>query len=354
MWQSKEPWLFRKETQTIMTEFLRLRHRLIPYIYSMNVRSAVEDEPLVQPMYWYYPEIEDAYSVPNQFFFGSDLLVAPIVQPRNPDTNLASVKTWFPPGHRWVDIFTGIIYDGNRTLNVYRTLEEYPVFAPEGSIIALDAAAEPKNGGLNPDSFEVLVVVGRNAQSSVLEDPEDDSPEAKSKAPDSRERGSLIQYYQDEGKLSARVTGRAWTFRFLALYEVKLDDVKVLVDGEVSMDAEVEVQVYPQLPSLVVKIPGLEGTSDIEIHVGKDPQLSIVDVKARLFRIMLDFQIPFHVKDQIWNVVDAEFVPFGSAKGGAQHHTPFTVNVGQLLALGLDEAVIGPVCELLLADSRDT
>jgi hypothetical protein len=354
MWQSKEPWLFRKETQTVMTEFLRLRHRLIPYLYSMNVRSASEDEPLVQPMYWECPDIEEAYSVPNQFLFGSELLVAPIVKPRNLTTNLASVKAWFPPGHRYVDIFTGIVYDGNRTLNVYRKLDEYPVFAAEGSIIPLDAAAEPKNGGLNPAGFEVLVVVGKNAQFSILEDPDDNSPEAKSKEPDSGERGSLIQYYQDEGKLSAKVTGRAWAFRFVALVDVKLEDVKVLVNGEISKDAEVEIQLYPHLPSLLIKIPTLEGKSDIEIHVGKDPQLSIFDVKARLFRIMLDFQIPFHIKDQIWNVVDAGFVPFGAAKGSRQHHTPFTVNVGQLLALGLDEAVAGPVCELLLADSRDT
>ena len=354
MWQSKEPWLFRKECQVIMTEFLRLRHRLIPYLYSMNVRAASQDEPLVQPMYWEHPECEEAYSVPNQFFFGSELLVAPIVKPRNVTTNLANVKAWFPPGHRYVDVFTGIVYDGNRTLNVYRKLDEYPVFAAEGSIVPLDAAAEPKNGGLNPDMFEVLVVVGRNAQCSILEDPDDDSSEAKTKAPDSGERGSLIQYYQDEGRLSAKVTGRAWTFRFVALCDVKLEDVKVTVDGKISNDAEVKVQLYPQLPSLVVKIPALKGKSEIEVHLGKDPQLGIFDVKARLFRLMLDFQIPFYIKDQIWNIVDAGFVPFGAAKGGLQHHTPFTVNVGQLLALGLDEAVIGPVCELLLADSRDT
>jgi hypothetical protein len=354
MWHSKEPWLFRKESQIIMTDFLRLRHRLIPYLYSMNVRSASEDETLVQPMYWDYPEIEDAYSVPNQFIFGSELLVAPIVKPKNLTTGLASVKAWFPPGHRYVDIFTGIVYDGNRTLNLYRKLDEYPVFAAEGSIIPLDAAAEPKNGARNPEGFEVLVVVGKNAQFSILEDPEDDSPEAHSTAPESGERSSLIQYYQDEGKLSAKVTGRAWTFRFVALCDVKLEEVKALVNGEISKDAEVEIQLYPQLPSLVVQLPALEGGSDIEIHVGKNPQLSIFDVKARLFRLMLDFQTPFYIKDHIWNVIDAEYVPFGSAKGGAQHHTPFTVNVGQLLALGLDEAVIGPVCELLLADSRDT
>jgi hypothetical protein len=130
--------------------------------------------------------------------------------------------------------------------------------------------------------------------------------------------------------------------------------VRVLINGDVSKEVEVEVQVYPQLPSLVVKAPALQEKSDIEIQLGKDPQLSIFDVKARLFRLMLDFQVPFHIKDQVWNIIDAEYVPFAAAKGAAKHHTPFTVNVGQLLALGLDEAVIGPVCELLLADSRDT
>ena len=337
-----------------MTKFLRLRHRLIPYLYSMNVRSASKDEPLIQPMYWEYPECEEAYAVPNQFFFGSELLVAPIVKPRNVTTNLASVKAWFPPGHRYVDIFTGLVYDGNRTLNVYRKLDEYPVFAAEGSIIPLDAAAEPKNGGLNPEHFEVFVVVGRNAQCSIVEDSEDDSPKAKSRASESGERVSLIQYSQDEGKLSAKVTGGAWTFRFVALYDVALDDINVMVNGEISKNAEVEIQVPPQLPGLVVTIPALQGKSDIEVHLGKDPQLSIFSVKARLFELILDFQIPFYIKDQIWNVVDAGFVPFGTAKGVVQHHTPFTVNVGQLLTLGLDEAVIGPVCELLLADSRDT
>lgn len=56
-WMSKEPWNYRKESQEIMEHFLRLRHRLIPYLYTMNVRSAIEDEPLVQPLYWQYPRI---------------------------------------------------------------------------------------------------------------------------------------------------------------------------------------------------------------------------------------------------------------------------------------------------------
>src|SRR5271154_5420569 len=77
-WQSKEPWLFRKESVPIITEFLKYRHRLMPYLYSMNVRSAKEYEPIVQPMYWSWPERDEAYSVPNQYYFGSELIVAPI------------------------------------------------------------------------------------------------------------------------------------------------------------------------------------------------------------------------------------------------------------------------------------
>jgi len=311
---------------------------------------------LVQPMYWDYPENGEAYSVPNQFFFGSELMVAPIVKPRNSTTGLASVKAWFPPTGRYVDIFTGIIYDGNRTLNLYRPLSEYPVFAAEGSIIPLDADLQPKNGGLNPDAYEVLVVVGKNGQCSVLEDPEDDSPEAKSKAPDSGERGSLIQYYQEEGKLSAKVTGRAWTFRFLALGEVKLEEVKVSVNGKISKDVGVENQVYPQLPSLVVKMPAVSGSKyDIEIHLGRTPQLAAFDFRPRIFQLLLDYQTEFSIKDKIWGIVNEGHVAHGAPKDDADAlRRPLGLRVGQLMALGLDEELVGPVCELLLADSRST
>ena len=352
-WQSKEPWLFRKESRAIIKDFLRLRHQMMPYLYTMNIRAAREGLPIVQPMYWEFPEMDEAYSVPNQFYFGSELVVAPITKPRNPVTHVASVRAWLPPGKRWVDIFSGIIYDGNRHLNLYRPLDQYPVLAGEGSIIPLDANKAPRNGGLNPDGFEILVIVGKNAQCSILEDPKDDSPEAKSHSPDTNERGSLIQYYQEEGKLSAKVTGRSWTFRFVSLTDAKLEDVKVLVDGKVSKDAKVETELYPSTPSLVVKVPQLSADKhEIEISIGKDPQLGTHDFSPRLFQLLLDFQADFAVKDQIWSILDPEHTPFGRSLSFDAKEAPLGVKVGQLMALGLDEALTGPVLELLLADSR--
>ena len=81
---TKEPWRFPAAAETVMTDFLRLRHQLLPYLATMNLRAHAEGEPLVQPMYYDHPDEPAAYDVPNQFMFGSELLVAPITSPADP------------------------------------------------------------------------------------------------------------------------------------------------------------------------------------------------------------------------------------------------------------------------------
>ena len=78
---SKEPWRFRPEIRAVMEDFLRLRHRMIPYLYTMNYRQYAEGIPLVLPMYYAYPDMDEAYRVPNQYLFGSELMVAAITTP---------------------------------------------------------------------------------------------------------------------------------------------------------------------------------------------------------------------------------------------------------------------------------
>src|SRR5699024_11361660 len=58
----KEPWRYQKEIGEMMGDFLRLRHRMIPYLYTMNHRAYAEDLPLILPMYYHYPEAEEARS----------------------------------------------------------------------------------------------------------------------------------------------------------------------------------------------------------------------------------------------------------------------------------------------------
>ena len=169
LFNSKEPWRFGAAAQRVMTHFLRLRHRLLPYLHTMNHRAARHGEPLVRPMYWAYPAAPEAYDVPNQFTFGTELMVAPITTPHDRRTQLASVRTWLPPG-RWTDILTGLVYDGDREIVMHRDLETIPVLAAAGAIIPLSAATSPGNDPGNPSALEILVVVGAHGAFDLIED----------------------------------------------------------------------------------------------------------------------------------------------------------------------------------------
>lgn len=124
-----------------MEAALRQRHCMIPYLYTMNYRSYAENMPLIEPMYYEYPENAEAYEVKNQYFFGSQLMAAPVTTPRIKGLNVAKTKVWFPEGI-WYDIYTGMRYDGGRMLEVYRDLSSIPVFAKAGGILVCADADE--------------------------------------------------------------------------------------------------------------------------------------------------------------------------------------------------------------------
>ena len=77
----KEPWNFHEPVRSAMVDVLRLRQALMPYLYTMNWRAAVDGDPIVEPMYWANPNLGESYEVPDEFRFGTELVVAPVVDP---------------------------------------------------------------------------------------------------------------------------------------------------------------------------------------------------------------------------------------------------------------------------------
>ena len=136
-YMGKEPWKQSPAIEAAAIEFLRLRHRLIPYLYACNYFTYREGVPLCEPMY-YGEKCEEAYHVPNQYRFGPALIAAPVTKPLDKLTLLAPVKVWLPEG-RWTDIFNGRIYEGSRTLTMYRDMSSIPVLARAGAILPLYA-----------------------------------------------------------------------------------------------------------------------------------------------------------------------------------------------------------------------
>ncbi|KAJ8098003.1 glycoside hydrolase [Lipomyces tetrasporus] len=330
IWNTKEPWKFEGEARDIQVKYLRLRHRMVPYLYTMNVRAALDNEPIVQPMYWHYPERDEAYCVPNQYFFGSELIVVPITTPRSSDTRLARVRGWLPPG-TYVDIFTGTIYEGDRYLWLHRPLSEYPVLAPLGAIIPLDAAAVPENGCPIPDAIEVLIVVGADGFFEIVED-----DGTSSRVQDISWNKTSIRFSQEHGLVSISPAyyrnniskTRKWIFRFRGYSGP--DSIHVSIN-----DKEHKFSSKVVSGALTVELEDVALHSRISLLIGANPQLDSFDPVPHIYSIIQRAQVEFSLKNAIWAAVTAD--------------VPRIDRVSRLHAIDMDKDILDAVLEYLLA-----
>ena len=156
-----------------MDKFLRLRHQMIPYLHTLNRKASEEGVPIIQPMYYQNPGKWDAFKIKNEYYFGENLIVNPITQPMSAATRMGKVMTWLPEGI-WIDLFTGMVYNGDRKIELYRSLDSIPVLAKAGSILTLDARTTG-NKIDNPETLKVLVFAGADGNFRLDEEATDDS-----------------------------------------------------------------------------------------------------------------------------------------------------------------------------------
>ncbi len=154
---TKEPSTYMGGTGLVAEEYLRLRHRMIPYLYSASYETRDNGRALIEPLYYENPKEKKAYQFPNEYYFGSELLLAPITSPAD-STGFAATKVWLPEGH-WTDIFTGDEYEGGRTVTMYRWLENLPALLKEGGFFVLDGRKHT-NDTSNPNVLDILVANG--------------------------------------------------------------------------------------------------------------------------------------------------------------------------------------------------
>ena len=153
----------------MMDAFLRLRHALVPYLYTMNYRAYAQDTPLILPMYYQEPLKAEAYEVPNEYTFGSELIVAPITSPRITKLNVAKEKVWLPEG-LYVDFFNGRIYEGGRMLDMYRGIDSLPVLAKAGGIVPMQEETDTRSINRNPEKLRIRMFAGADGSFVLYED----------------------------------------------------------------------------------------------------------------------------------------------------------------------------------------
>ncbi len=162
----KEPWNYGAEAEKVITEFLRLRHKLLPWLYSLNYQTHFAGSPLIRPMY-YREDVPEAYEARDQYYFGN-LIVCPVTDKRNEKSLLAEADVWLPEG-LYYDFFTGNKYRGRQKLAMYRGLESIPVLVPAGSILPM-AADGWERADQNPEVLDIVVYAGADGAFSMYED----------------------------------------------------------------------------------------------------------------------------------------------------------------------------------------
>jgi alpha-glucosidase (family GH31 glycosyl hydrolase) len=124
----KRPWVFPAQTCSAIRDIVKIRYRLLPYIYSSCSQCTNQALPLCRPLYFSWPNSNESYSYDCEYTFGDNLLVAPVVAAGG------SVAMWFPPG-QWVNYFTGNVVNGPAKQTVNVPYNQIPLYAKAGSII---------------------------------------------------------------------------------------------------------------------------------------------------------------------------------------------------------------------------
>lgn len=163
-------WMF-PEHYGYMKDALELRYALSPYIYDAARQAYDTGVSVCRPMYYDYPEDDNAYTWKEQYMFGDNILAATVCRPADKETGLAERTVWFPAGNDWYDMAHRKMIRGGAVRTLHYTIAENAWFVKAGAIIPMAAEGiqnlQEKNNGLR-------LYVAPGTGTSVYEHYEDD------------------------------------------------------------------------------------------------------------------------------------------------------------------------------------
>lgn len=149
-----------------MNKAIKLRYAMFPYLYTMARKCYDTGIGICRPLYYEHPEADEAYTNEGEYYFGDDILVAPIV---DPSENGVSKKTiWFPEGNWWSVAHNKMI-EGGKSETLEYALDQIPYFFKEGSVI-VNNPASVKSMTERPDNLIVNIVSGTSGETELYED----------------------------------------------------------------------------------------------------------------------------------------------------------------------------------------
>ncbi|WP_214855577.1 glycoside hydrolase family 31 protein [Exiguobacterium sp. s130] len=325
IFNGKEPWRYSTDAANVMKKYLRLRHQLVPYIYTMNARNHFDGLPLVSPMYYEHPEDDQAYNVPNQFYFGTELIVAPMVTPMHRKLHMTAAIAWLPEGE-WFDFFNGHRYRGGKQIRLFRYLEDQGVLAKAGAIVPLGRHLEHSNALHNPDDLEVVVFPGASNRFTLFED---DSTGVAHRDGVNVETTFALDWEARELTIAAP-TGHRDLLPENRSITLILRGVR---EGYVQRDGESVTGVYDHATqSLRVELGEVTDTITLSLQVEISTNENKMD---RLYAFLDQAEISYDLKDRLYRLLSQKLDPVNM--------------MHQLQALELEKDLVDCLLELMLS-----
>ncbi len=298
----KEPWRWDAKTVAITEKYLRLRHRLLPYLYTEAYNYYEKGVPIVQPLYYKLPWVYDDESYRNEYYFGRELLVAPIITKKDSVMNRTTHRFYIPEG-MWYDYNTGKTFIGNKKYVSFFKEDDYPVFVRSGAIIPLSNKSNLNNVG-NPSDMEIQIFPGQS-NSYVLY--EDDGVTSLYKEGYFLKTSIEFNYTPSnytviikslEGKKGIVPDMRNYKFRFR---NTKLaDSITALFNN-----SQKSTNVYLDDNDLIVELKDIPSVGQLVLNVkGKDIEISAVRlINDDIDSILMDLKINTFIKERISSIV---------------------------------------------------
>ncbi|CAL4869656.1 Alpha-xylosidase BoGH31A (plasmid) [Asticcacaulis sp. MM231] len=160
----KEIWAFPEAVQPQLIDTVKLRYRLLPYIYALSWDVTHKSGTMMRPLSMDFPQDEAVLKIPDQYSFGRGLLVSPVVK-----AGATSRPVYLPKGTNWYDFWTGELREGGQTLEVAAPIDQIPLHVATGTILPMGPNVQysGENAG---GPLEIRVYRGSNGEFTLYDD----------------------------------------------------------------------------------------------------------------------------------------------------------------------------------------
>lgn len=298
----REPWKWDKVTKDIAAYYLRLRHKLIPYIYTEAYKYHKHLKPIITPMYYSNINLYDDPVYVNQYYFGEQFMIVPIVSKKDEIIDRTIQKFYIPEGV-WYDYMTGKRFLGNHKYISFYKEEDYPIFVKAGSIIP-HCSDDKLESYRNPDSMDIHIFPGVSNNYDLYEDDGYSNEYKNGKFLitniDYNYRASnyTVIIRGKEGDKSVIPANR--TYRIIFRNTKKADNVKVYEN-----EKEIPYEIEATENDFIVIVKNFNTQSQLVVNCyGKDIEIDAVKlIKDDIESILYDLKINTKLKDDIASIM---------------------------------------------------